>query len=121
MSGSRFEDRIEDDLGGRNAGSGQKLADFGDHRFGCEHPNLNTGKGQVFGEAVEGLAEGFRRNRLDAADALGGLDGEGRDGGDSVDAVGGEDFEVGGDAGAGGGIETGDGEGDGDLRAVGRG
>lgn len=119
VSGGGAEDRVEDDLGGRNPGFGQKFADLGDHGFGCEHPNLDAGKGQVFGQAVEGLAEGFRGNRLDAADSLSGLDGERRDGGDSVEAVGGEDFEVGCDAGAGGGIEAGDGKGD--VRAVGRG
>ena len=65
---------------------------------------------------VEGFAEVRWPDEVDCGDADGGLDGEGRDGGSSEDAVRGEDLEVRRDAGATGGIEPGDGEGDGGSR-----
>ena len=53
---------------------------------------------------VEGLNLGYTES---------GLDRQGCDGGGAEDSVGGEDLEVGGDAGAAGGIESGDGQDDG--------
>lgn len=117
VAGTGAKDGVEDDFGGGNAGFSQKLTDNLDHGFGCEHPNLDAGEWNVFGEAVERLAEGFGGNGLDAAHTLGGLDGEGRDGRDSVEAMGGEDLEVGGYARSRRGIKTRDGEGDGLLPA----
>ena len=68
---------------------------------------------------VEGSPQSGRRQRLDRCDALGGLNGQGRDGRGSEEAVGGENLEIGGDAGAVGWIKTGDGEGDRGFRCVG--
>ena len=58
----------------------------------------------VQGVAEDGGVEGVRFGY-----AEGGLNGQGCDGGGAKDPVGGEDLEIGGDAGAVGGVEAGDG------------
>jgi hypothetical protein len=60
----------------------------------------------------EGLSEEGGSDGRDGGDAEGGLHGKCCDGGDAEEAVSGEGLEVSRDAGAGGGVEAGDGESD---------
>ena len=70
---------------------------------------------------VEGAAKEGGVDGLNFGHAEGGLDGEGGDGRGTEEAVGGEGLEVGGDAGAGGGVVACDGEEGASLDAAGGG
>ena len=69
--------------------------------------------GDVRGKLIEGMADEIGVNGLDGADSLGRLDGKTSNTGNTVAFVGSDGLNVGGDAGAGGGVETGDGQNDG--------
>ena len=76
----------------------------------AEHADLDAGGREVGYQVVEGAAKETWVYRLKFGDTEGGLDGKGGDGRGAVEAMGGEGLEVGGDAGAGGGIVACDGE-----------
>ena len=76
----------------------------------AEHADLDARGRQVGDQVVEGPAEKGVVYRLKFRDAQSGLDGKGGNGRGAEEAVGCEGLEVGGDAGAGGGIVACDGE-----------
>jgi len=89
---------------------GQETCDGRGDFARAEHADLDAGGWEVGGEVVEGAAQETWVYRLKFGDAEGGLDGKRGDGGGAVEAMSGEGLEVGGDAGAGGGIVACDGE-----------
>jgi len=89
------------------------VRDEGYYFHRCKHPEFNSGGRQVYSQVCKGLAEDGWIDRIGGGYAKRRLDRECGDGGGSEEAVGGEDLEVGGDAGAAGGIESGDGQDDG--------
>ena len=103
------------------AEGGEKSRDCRGDFARAEHADLDAGGGQVGHEVVQSPAEEGGVGRLDFSNTEGGLDGEGGDGGGTEEAVGGEGLEVGGDAGAGGGIVACDGEEGAFLEAAGGG
>ena len=127
-SGAGAKDGVEDDGGlevipcrvssGAVEGS-EKSRDSIDDFGGAEHADLNSRGREIGGEVVEGSLEEGWIDGLNLADAEGGLDGEGGEGGGSEEAVGGEGLEIGGDAGAAGGIVAGDGQQRADIRGGG--
>ena len=121
-AGAGAEDGIEHDRGRRGglipclglpflgADSSEKTRDSRGDFARAEHADLDADGRQVGHQVIEGAAEEGWVGGPDFLDAQGGLDGECGDGRGAEEAVGGEGLEVGGDAGAGGGVMACDGE-----------